>query len=83
MHAAFGVEQGFAHDGLPGGDPQGADPDEFPGQFGHPPRVEPPAPAKMKEGSEFLGRGVAAGLIPKSVTVEFVEDAPPRPAASK
>ena len=25
---------------------------------------------------EFLGRGVAAGFIPKTVTVEFVEDAP-------
>ena len=32
---------------------------------------------------EFLGRGVAAGLIPKTVTVEFVEDAASRVAASK
>ena len=32
---------------------------------------------------EFLGRGVAAGLIPHSVQVEFVEDAPPRDAASR
>jgi 1,4-dihydroxy-6-naphthoate synthase len=32
---------------------------------------------------EFLGRGVTAGLIPKAVTVEFVEDAAPRAAASK
>ncbi len=32
---------------------------------------------------EFLSRGVAAGMIPKTVTVEFVEDAAPRAAASK
>jgi 1,4-dihydroxy-6-naphthoate synthase len=32
---------------------------------------------------EFLGRGVAAGFIPKSVTVEFVEDAPPRATPPK
>jgi 1,4-dihydroxy-6-naphthoate synthase len=32
---------------------------------------------------EFLGRGVAAGFIPKTVTVEFVEDAPATAAKSK
>jgi 1,4-dihydroxy-6-naphthoate synthase len=32
---------------------------------------------------ELLGRGVAAGIIPHTVTVEFVEDAPARPAAAK
>jgi len=31
---------------------------------------------------EFLGRGVAAGLIPRAVNVEFVEDAP-QPASLK
>ena len=31
---------------------------------------------------ELLGRGVAAGLIPRAVTVEFVEDAVPGPVAS-
>ena len=32
---------------------------------------------------ELLGRGVAAGIIPRSVTVEFVEDVAPRLTASK
>ena len=32
---------------------------------------------------ELLGRGVAAGFIPRSVTVEFVEDAAPRTPAAK
>jgi 1,4-dihydroxy-6-naphthoate synthase len=32
---------------------------------------------------ELLGRGVAAGIIPRSVTVEFVEDAAPRTALPK
>ena len=32
---------------------------------------------------ELLGRGVAAGIIPKNVTVEFVEDAPARTAGAK
>jgi 1,4-dihydroxy-6-naphthoate synthase len=32
---------------------------------------------------ELLGRGVAAGFIPHSVTVEFVEDAAPRTPAAK
>jgi 1,4-dihydroxy-6-naphthoate synthase len=32
---------------------------------------------------ELLGRGVAAGIIPKNITVEFVEDAPPGTPGSK
>jgi 1,4-dihydroxy-6-naphthoate synthase len=32
---------------------------------------------------ELLGRGVAAGIIPHTVAVEFVEDAPPRTAVAK
>jgi 1,4-dihydroxy-6-naphthoate synthase len=32
---------------------------------------------------ELLRRGVAAGFIPRSVTVEFVEDAAPRTPAAK
>jgi 1,4-dihydroxy-6-naphthoate synthase len=30
---------------------------------------------------ELLGRGVSAGIIPRSVTVEFIEDAP-RPSTT-
>jgi 1,4-dihydroxy-6-naphthoate synthase len=32
---------------------------------------------------ELLGRGVAAGIIPKNVTIEFVEDSPARTAGAK